>query len=900
MTELSKAMKRATRERLYLAEVTILLPKTWSGADGYQEATLEKYEDSLIRVLPPNPVYGEQPYTVQPGQCGEPGLYMHLTSRYLINDDVACRWGDRGKALMKEWTRLRWGAFDESGYKDDSIFPLYYPHASGEEEPHLVPNVCSDEPVIGKYKKPSSGAECKLKEDKECRFVPNYLQNASSSLMSNHHLSTVHEFCDADGKTHNSRAPTRHNLLCGGQSVWEVISKHPDLEENSKEIEQGSSVELRFTVVREVPTKYMMALETTSAVKGKEALNDKLKERLTKWLRDGVSDESFVGLVEFGSITVKTPLKLAGSGSTRLDLIDKISDLKSLEGPPCYGCVLSAVLQLLGGKANNSVILLVASGEEPFTESWESIFLNMVKGHNIRVHILLLSEEGKGVAKLKELNEATTGRMFPVKQSEEDEAVREFIEEAQRAESSSFKREKIMIQESTFKGKTKHLNRSFGVDDSVSESISFMLTTDRSQHVTRWPFLVTPAGNKITTETNGKRTQFSVIVTNPEVGLWRWEVVVSGSDLYSINVTVSAPRTTTAAPLAAEAWMNAKSGDTFDASAKQLHLYTRIRRQESPVTGASVRALVSQGRPTAAPREMQLLDVGAGADTLAGDGIYSRSVTFTEEDVYFFKIEVSDNNSSYYKKDSFQHTSLQDIRYPTLASCPDAPSGDPSTLCCGSVVPSDPQQEKQTRLFNRIINLGSLKITGVSSSQPALPPSQIRDLKVKRAWINRLSLSWTAPGGEGDRGNVTSYEFLLATRDEDFPKTREADGNPLILLTHWVDEDLDLEFGQNANLTLNLTGQELQEKRLYFLALRSENEAGEKSVLSNIARLVPEGRMVNEEDEEDVEGEGNSEQGGGPNSRLISLDNLGMSAEEARENGGRCGAFFVDHLRFPG
>ena len=56
-----------------------------------------------------------------------------------------------GKALMKEWTRLRWGVFDESGYKDDPVFPLHYPQANGEEEPHLVPNGCSDEPVIGKY-----------------------------------------------------------------------------------------------------------------------------------------------------------------------------------------------------------------------------------------------------------------------------------------------------------------------------------------------------------------------------------------------------------------------------------------------------------------------------------------------------------------------------------------------------------------------------------------------------------------------------------------------------------------------------------------------------------------------------------------------------------------------------
>ena len=60
------------------------------------------------------------------------------------------------------------------------------------------------------------------------------------------------------------------------------------------------------------------------------------------------------------------------------------------------------------------------------------------------------------------------------------------------------------------------------------------------------------------------------------------------------------------------------------------------------------------------------------------------------------------------------------------------------------------------------------------------------------------------------------------------PSTPEADGSPLLRLTQEVDEeeDLNLEFGQSVTFALNLTDQELQEKRLYFLALRSENEAG--------------------------------------------------------------------------
>lgn len=34
-------------------------------------------------------------------------------------------------------------------------------------------------------------------------------------------------FCD--GSSHDREAPTPHNLLCEGSSVWEVVSRHPDL-----------------------------------------------------------------------------------------------------------------------------------------------------------------------------------------------------------------------------------------------------------------------------------------------------------------------------------------------------------------------------------------------------------------------------------------------------------------------------------------------------------------------------------------------------------------------------------------------------------------------------------------------------------------------------------------------
>lgn len=67
-------------------------------------------------------------------------------------------------------------------------------------------------------------------------------------------------------------------------------------------MDDGFSVAPRFTVVREVPAKYVVALETTPDVVGR-AGQDKLKKvmaGLKRWVKEDVADESYVGVVEFG------------------------------------------------------------------------------------------------------------------------------------------------------------------------------------------------------------------------------------------------------------------------------------------------------------------------------------------------------------------------------------------------------------------------------------------------------------------------------------------------------------------------------------------------------------------------------------------------------------------------
>jgi len=45
-------------------------------------------QDAEIQIDNPNWKYGDRPYTVQLGGCGDPGEYVHLTPNYVMNFDT--------------------------------------------------------------------------------------------------------------------------------------------------------------------------------------------------------------------------------------------------------------------------------------------------------------------------------------------------------------------------------------------------------------------------------------------------------------------------------------------------------------------------------------------------------------------------------------------------------------------------------------------------------------------------------------------------------------------------------------------------------------------------------------------------------------------------------------------
>ena len=122
------------------------------------------------------------------------------------------------------------------------------------------------------------------------------------------HNIKVNDFCEtATGEyhTHNWFNPTRQNLMCYGQSAWEVINQHEDFQ-NLMPMEDTLPPETLFRVLRPgSTTRYVLVLDTSGSMNDPKEIRfgnpriKRLQEASTKWIKYDVNDGDQVGVVRF-------------------------------------------------------------------------------------------------------------------------------------------------------------------------------------------------------------------------------------------------------------------------------------------------------------------------------------------------------------------------------------------------------------------------------------------------------------------------------------------------------------------------------------------------------------------------------------------------------------------------
>ncbi|MCP4686194.1 MAG: hypothetical protein GY867_12215, partial [bacterium] len=154
-----------------------------------------------------------------------------------------------------------------------------------------------------------------------------------------------------------------------------------------------------------------------------------------------------------------------------------------------------------------------------------------------------------------------------------------------------------------------------------------------------------------------------------------------------------------------------------------------------------------------------------------------------------------------------------------------ASAGSAETFTCTGLNPST-QYHYAIKTSDEVPNwsgISNLVTASTASENVNLPPAEIADLQELDATISSVSLTWTAPGSEGNVGTATQYDLRYATVPIDE--------------SNWTSSTVleDLAAPQTAGSVESCVISGLEAATTYYFALKTADEVPQWSGLSNIA-----------------------------------------------------------------
>ena len=313
-----------------------------------------------------DPVFGALPITEQFEACGRPGHRIRLSEPYLADlNATRLAWGRPAMLLVKEWAKYRYGVFDDQGYPGDSFYPAHFIAVEGDNEYRVLPTGTTNAMVRGRWETLGDGRHSSPTENcdprkETCLFRPLEGTNGQVTCSINFlpFLPSVRAWCNNEQSTKSSAAlnpmtPSKHNVLCKGRSVMEVINSHPDFNPssstpptpNSPPAVSSSITEVQppsgtvFHIVRQPPPEYVIILETSA---GMASVWKWVRKALQNLIRFELADNSRLAIVTFNKgARLEQNLAVLTSEAVRTRVADTIPDSAnklSREQERCVNC----------------------------------------------------------------------------------------------------------------------------------------------------------------------------------------------------------------------------------------------------------------------------------------------------------------------------------------------------------------------------------------------------------------------------------------------------------------------------------------------------------------------------------------------------------------------------------
>ncbi|XP_015272169.1 PREDICTED: epithelial chloride channel protein-like [Gekko japonicus] len=815
--EASTYLFNATEQRFYFKTVKIIVPLTWTSKSEYRRVTIESYEKADVIVADPFLKYGDDPYTLQYGGCGEQGRYIHFTSNFLTNDSLHDVYGSRGRVLVHEWAHLRWGVFDE--YNNDAPF---YPAGQNRVEATR----CSAD-VTGKYvfsTKDGKTRTCRYDHRTQvyeagCQFVPDRKQSTPASIMYMQSLSSVIEFCN--NNSHNINATNMHNKLCKYRSTWEVIASSKDFASSSPL--SALPPDPTFSLLQTQDRVLCLVLDVSGSMASYNRIN-RLKQAAEIFIRQIIETGSWVGIVTFNSAaTIRTDLQHITSDSVRDSLVCVLPTSAGGGTKICSGVQKGFQVFLQKYKSTEGCeIILLTDGED----STVSSCFGAVEQSGSIIHTIALGPSA--AEELEMLANKTGGLRFSATDNLDSNSLIEAFTGIS-SRDGNISQQAIQLESKGQNIKPMDwLDGTVSIDKTVGNDTYFIVT---------WSVSVYPPGIFLTDPKGRKYRQTDFVIDNTnlhmarlkingtaEAGDWSYAIQsthTAGAQVISMTVTTRAA-SLTVPPVTVKSYLN-KDTNNYP---NPMIIYAEVSQGFLPVIGANVTATVEPASGTVV--ELELYDTGSGADILKHDGIYSRYFTsFNGDGRYNIKIRVQGKDK----------TVRRVRRYSQALYVPGYVENGVIKMNMPRPEVSEDEIQPDIGNFSRIASGGSFVLAGAppSGSSPppdVFPPCKITDLEAQLE-DDEFLLSWTAPGNDYDIGKVERYEIKMSKnplelRDATFHTAISV--NTSGLTTEFAGIKQSFQFKPENFTKENGT-------TIYF-AIRGIDDSNNVGEASNIARTV--------------------------------------------------------------
>ncbi|XP_010224548.1 PREDICTED: epithelial chloride channel protein-like [Tinamus guttatus] len=727
----SNYLFEATKHRFYFKSVKIIIPKTWKKNTTYARVKTESYNKADVIIADPYLKYGDDPYTLQYGACKEQGRYIHFTPNFLLESSLLNVYGDRGRVFVHEWAHLRWGVFDE--YNSDA--PFYVSTNSGHAS--VEATRCSTHVTGVPVFQECDGNNCNTRAcsydgqlyEAGCTFVPDKQQNIAASIMYMQSLSSVVEFCDKN--THNVEAPNLQNKICNFKSTWEVIMESDDFKNSSILNSVTPPVEPTFSLLQTQDRAVCLVLDVSGSMGGSNRINN-LYQAAEVFLLQIIEIGSWVGIVTFqSSAAEKVSMTQITSDATRSSLVQYLPKTASGGTNICAGVrkgfeVIKNQFQTTYG----TEIVLLTDGED----SSMSTCLETVKQSGAIIHTIAL---GPSAAKeLEEFSKLTGGlTLYAIDGVVPSKLIESFSQITSGSGDIAEQSIQLESKDVTVTG-NQWINDTVTIDKTVGNDTFFVIAWSSSQPRI---FLMDPKGKQygtsdFTIDNSNTRAARLGISGTAEVGDWHYYIENDSTQSQSISVTVtSRAAASDVPPVTVTAYMN-----QLNTAPNPVVIYAEVSQEFLPVLGATVIATIE--KDGAAAQSLQLLDNGAGADTIKNDGIYSRYFTsFQSGERYSLKVNARGKETTV-RLGRRQNRALYIPGY-----------RENGKIQMNAPRPEFSDEEIQAQLgnFNRIATTSF--VPTISPGTSSFPPGKITDLQAYTE-NNMIFLTWTAPGSVLDNG----------------------------------------------------------------------------------------------------------------------------------------------------